>query len=171
MAEPGQRLSEALGSKELCIVDSKGKGERSEHDFYYIYISNEKVEDITQVLVCRYLANTSSEEAFLLGTSAREGGSKRGNNSFLLIGMLTFETRPREERLVDLDTISADVNQSRPTRSFHPSIAPPRACSCPSGVSTPPDPTPAHGQRFPPASQLAGSFPRPVGDRHVGLDL
>jgi len=38
MAEPGQRLSEALGSKELFIVDSKGKGERSEHDFYYIYI-------------------------------------------------------------------------------------------------------------------------------------
>ena len=41
MADPGQRLSEAFGSKDDCIVVSKGKGEESRHDFSYIYFQVE----------------------------------------------------------------------------------------------------------------------------------
>ena len=37
MADPGQRLSEAFGSKDDCIVVSNGKGEESRRDFQYIY--------------------------------------------------------------------------------------------------------------------------------------
>ena len=37
-ADPGQRLSDALGSKEDCITGSKGEGKETRHDLQYIYI-------------------------------------------------------------------------------------------------------------------------------------
>jgi hypothetical protein len=61
---------------------------------------------------------------------------------------------------MDLEPISADVNHSG--CSAIRSIGQPRTGSSPSGVLTPPDPVPVHGQPFCPASQLVRGSVRPA---------